>query len=233
MWVTAQEPVRRRFYNVYKPLHHLGFWGFMLMGVAHHWTLFWYFVPGMLLYAVDGVFRLHQMSLSRSGSLARGLEGAAGGAAGVVAKPPRVSGVNAEVLKVDVCPSETMCSLLLAAPEFGAAPAGIVWLNVPAVSMTQWHAFDYTASEVTVAADGRVWNGFTAEKSDGKGERKVALSVHIKAYSRYGPFVTCTMAWLLIERLLQLCRVAFQGCGGVSVGLTLCHVFSNTPCSSD
>jgi hypothetical protein len=92
--------------------------------------------------------------------------------------------VNAEVLKVDVCPSETMCSLLLATPEFGAAPAGIVWLNVPAVSMTQWHAFDYTASEVTVCTDGRVCNGFTADKGDVKGERKVALSVHIKAYSR-------------------------------------------------
>lgn len=84
LWITSQEPVRRRFYNIYKPLHHIGFWGFMLMGVAHKWSLFWYFVPGMLLYAVDGVFRLYQLSAGRSGSLARGLDDAAGaaGAAG-------------------------------------------------------------------------------------------------------------------------------------------------------
>jgi DMSO/TMAO reductase YedYZ heme-binding membrane subunit len=80
LWITSQEPVRRRFYNIYKPLHHIGFWGFMLMGVAHKWSLFWYFVPGMLLYAVDGVFRLYQVSAGRSGSLARGLDDAAGAA---------------------------------------------------------------------------------------------------------------------------------------------------------
>lgn len=175
LWITSQEPVRRRFYSAYKILHHVGFWGFMIMGCAHKWTLFWYFVPGMLMYAVDGVFRLHQMAAGRSGSLAPQAPADA---------KPGLSGVNAEVLKVDICPSQTLCSLLLAAPDFGAARAGIVWLNVPKVSLTQWHAFDYTASEVTVSADGRVCNGLTADKAAVAGERKVALSVHIKAYSR-------------------------------------------------
>lgn len=182
LWITSQEFVRRRFYHVYKPLHHIAFWGFMLMGCAHTWALFWYFVPGMLLYAVDGVFRLHQVFAGRSGSLA---QQAPGDASGGAAAKPGLSGVNAEVLKVELCPSETMCSLLLAAPEFGAAPAGIVWLNVPSVSLSGWHAFDYTASDVTVSADGRVCNGFTTDKAGTKSERKVALSVHIKAYSRY------------------------------------------------
>jgi hypothetical protein len=179
LWITSQEPVRRRFYYIYKPLHHIGFWGFMLMGVAHKWSLFWYFVPGMLLYAVDAVFRLHQLSSGRSGSLTTGpaREGAAA--------KTRVTSVNAEILKADVSPNEMMCSLLLAAPEFGVAPAGIVWLNVPEISVMGWHPFDYTASEVTLTADSRVCNDFTTDKAGVKGDRKVALSVHIKACSRY------------------------------------------------
>lgn len=184
LWATSQERVRRWSYALYKPLHHIGFWGFLLMGCAHHWALFWYFVPGMLLYAVDGVFRLHQAFAGRSGELttttikrsqlASSTQPAAG-----------CSGVNTEVLAADVDPARSMCSLLLAAPEFGAAPAGIVWLNVPAISLTQWHAFDYTGSTVAVSADGEVCNGYNSGKGNGGGSRQVtALSVHIKAYSR-------------------------------------------------
>lgn len=189
LWITSQEFFRRRAYGVYKTLHHVGFWGFMVMGCAHTWSLFWYFVPGMLLYAVDGVLRLHQAAVGQPGSLLTSghKEAAAAGAGAASGKPVGSGGVNAQVLQVDVAADASMCSVLLAAPEFGVAPAGIVWLNVPAVSSTAWHAFDYTGSEVTVLEDGRVVGGFS-----GKGMRKVALSVHIKAYNRCATAV----AWL-------------------------------------
>lgn len=189
LWVSAQGPVRRRFYSSFTLLHHVGFWGFIVMGCAHTWWLFWYFVPGMLLYAVDGVFRLYQATIGRGGSLSTGQQQAAAeccvdGAAAAARPKPGLAGVNAEVLQVDVAADATMCSLLLAAPEFGVAPAGIVWLCVPAVSLTEWHAYTYTGSQVTVTGEGRIANGFTAPPGDAEGQRKVALSVHIKAYSR-------------------------------------------------
>jgi hypothetical protein len=175
LWGTSQEPVRRWWYSLYKALHHFGFWGFMLMGVAHHWALVWYFVPGMLLYAVDGVFRLHQMSVGRSGIL-KGPKSS---------EPnPGACGVNTEVARVEVDRAGTMCSLLLSAPEFGAAPAGIIWLNVPQISLTEWHAFDYTASQVTVGANGQVGCASGGSKGMTAGQVKTVLSVHIKAYSR-------------------------------------------------
>lgn len=157
LWLSSQAFVRQRWYSVYKALHHLGFWGFMVAGVAHHWSLFWYFVPGMILYAIDGVFRLHQTFAGPSG--------------------------NAELLNVDVNPSATMCTLLLSAPGFEAAPAGIVWLNVPSLSWLSWHPFDCTASEVDVGVDGRVSNAYNCRKGDVEGQRRTALAVHIKAYS--------------------------------------------------
>jgi hypothetical protein len=185
LWVTSQGPVRRWSFRVYKAAHFLGFWGFMILGVAHHWSLVWYFVPGMLLYAVDGVFRLHQMFAGRSGSLAPAGSPVATAAAAAASAG---AGINAEVLRADVDAAGTMCSLLLSAPEFGAAPAGIVWLNVPSLSLTEWHPFDYTASEVAVV-DGRACNAFSSGSSGSKGvaegRRATAMSVHIKAYSRW------------------------------------------------
>jgi len=173
---TSQEPVRRWWYTLYKVLHHIGFWGFLLVGCMHHWGMFWYFVPGLLLYAVDGVFRLHQTFTGRSGNLSMDSQ--------ATAPAPGCTGTNTEVLRVDVDPAKTMCSLLLAAPEFGAAPAGIVWLNVPAISPVEWHAFDYTASQVTMSPDSTVSNGHSGGKGGSVGKQGTALSVHIKAYSR-------------------------------------------------
>lgn len=63
LWLSSLEVARRGAYDVFYKLHHLGFWGFMLFGCMHYWQLFWYFVPGLLLYAVDGVYRLTQVSL--------------------------------------------------------------------------------------------------------------------------------------------------------------------------
>lgn len=158
LWVSSQACVRHRWYSVYKALHHIGFWGFMVAGVAHHWSLFWYFVPGLVLYAVDGVFRLHQTFVG--------------------------FGANAEVLRAKVNSSATMCTLVLSASGFGAAPAGIVWLNVPSVSWWNWHPFDYTASDVVVGGDGRVSNNaYSCRKDGADGRLTTALAVHIKAYN--------------------------------------------------
>lgn len=176
LWATSQPPVRRAWYNIYKFCHHVGFWGFMLLGVAHHWALFWYFVPGMLLYAVDGVFRLHQMFTGRGGDLA-----SPGGTSGDQGS----SWVNAEVLQVEVDSAGTMCSLLLAAPGFGIAPVGVVWLNVPQLSWVQWHAFDYTACEVSLDEKGRVVKAGAGDKGTAGGRRVTAMAVHIKAYRRW------------------------------------------------
>jgi len=179
LWTTSQERVRRWWYALYKVLHFIGFWGFLLVGCMHHWGLFWSFVPGLLLYAVDGVFRLHQTFAGRSGNLSLGSQ--------ATAPAPGCIGTNTEVLRVDVDPADTMCSLLLAAAEFGAAPAGIVWLNVPAISLIDWHAFDYTASQVSMSPDGTVCNGYSGGKGGAgvsAGQQQTALSVHIKAYSR-------------------------------------------------
>jgi len=187
---ASQEPVRRWWYTLYKVLHHIGFWGFLLAGCMHHWGMFWYFVPGLLLYAVDGVFRLHQIFAGSSGNLSLGSQ--------ATAPAPGCTGINTEVLRVDIDPAKTMCSLLLAAAEFGAAPAGIVWLNVPAISLIEWHAFDYTASQVAMAPDGTVSNGYSGGKGVSAGKQQTALSVHVKAYSR------CVQGPVLCEGALHV-----------------------------
>ncbi len=63
-WLTSLEASRRAQYSwLFYPVHHLGFWAFFLAGVMHYSPMIWYFVPGMLLYAVDGVYRLTQATL--------------------------------------------------------------------------------------------------------------------------------------------------------------------------
>jgi hypothetical protein len=36
----------------------------MFAGCCHYWDMFWYFLPGMVLYGVDGVYRIHQVRLA-------------------------------------------------------------------------------------------------------------------------------------------------------------------------
>jgi len=145
---------RRRSFTLFKNAHHIGFWGFLLAGCAHHWSLFWAFLPGLILYAVDGVFRLHQALLSTGVDLA-----AAGTTASAADGWPPSSRLasHTEVLHIDVDginSSGSTCSLLLAAPQFAAAPSGTVWINVPAMSLTAWKPFDYTALQVEAAGGG-------------------------------------------------------------------------------
>jgi hypothetical protein len=235
LWATSQEVVRRRAYLVFKPLHHIGFWGFMLLGVAHHWVMFWVrgscvvacvcgcvcvcvfvhaahaavccralpwwalgvmhvrclarsalhappllpvpvraqvFVPGMLLYAVDGVFRLHQMFFTRAVD-ARTSTVAGGGGAAAAQRAARGASIIAatELLVAEADAARTMCSLLVSVPSgFGASPVGCAWINVPALSATQWHPFDCTGVRVAAA--------------DGSSGPRMALQFNIKAYDR-------------------------------------------------
>eukprot|EP00775_Hariotina_reticulata_P001549 gene1549-1888_t len=60
LWITASDVVRRKWYGVFKAMHHIGFWGFLVFGCCHNWALIWNFIPGLMLYAVDAVFRIHQ-----------------------------------------------------------------------------------------------------------------------------------------------------------------------------
>lgn len=75
-----------------------GFWLFMFAGCCHYWDMFWYFLPGMVLYGVDGVYRIHQ-GLGLSGSSSSS------------------SGGCVQVLEAVASPGGTTCSLLLAAPR--------------------------------------------------------------------------------------------------------------------
>lgn len=114
------------------------------------------------------------MFAGRSGDLS-GVAAASGStpafARGSGGKSTTSDSANVEVLRVDVCPAGKIVSLLLATPGFGVARAGTVWLNCPAVSVTQWHPFDYTA--------------FSCGDDDAAAHQQTVLSVHIKAYNRY------------------------------------------------
>ena len=72
----------------------------MFAGCCHYWEMFWYFLPGLVLYGVDGVYRLHQ-GLGLWGSSSS----SSSSSSGVV------------VVEALVSPGHTTCSLLLATPR--------------------------------------------------------------------------------------------------------------------
>lgn len=120
LWVTAVGFSRRTNYAVFKTIHHIGFWGFMVCGCCHKFDLIWYFLPGMMLYGIDGVYRLHQAVLERA------------------------AGSTVQVLHASVSSGGSLCSLVLSAPHLGAAASGFLWLYVPTLSW-HYHPFEYIA----------------------------------------------------------------------------------------
>jgi len=66
LWIASSDVVRRRWYGTFKAMHHVGFWGFLVFGCCHNWALIWNFLPGLMLYVVDGVFRTHQAVFASS-----------------------------------------------------------------------------------------------------------------------------------------------------------------------
>jgi hypothetical protein len=79
----------------------------MFAGCCHYWEMFWYFLPGMVLYGVDGVYRIHQ-GLGFWGS------SSSSSSSGCV-----------EVLEAVASPGQTTCSLLLSAPRCVWRGAGV------------------------------------------------------------------------------------------------------------
>ena len=128
LWLTSLEVVRRSNFGVFKAMHHIGFWGFLVCGVCHKWDLIWSFLPGLVMYLLDGVYRLHAVLQLLA---VTACDGAGGGAA--------------RVLHASVSSGGSLCTLVLTSPSFAAAPSGYVWLCVPALSAWQYHPFEYIA----------------------------------------------------------------------------------------
>lgn len=116
LWLTSLNAVKRRSYDLFYKVHHLGFWGFMLCGCMHFWSMFWYFLPGLLLYAVDAVYRVVQA----------------------------ISPVK-QLVKVKSMKGGKVCSIVVDAAPYGLASSGFVWINCPQVCRSQWHPFEYIA----------------------------------------------------------------------------------------
>lgn len=116
LWISSLEFARRTNYDVFYKLHHVGFWGFMLFGCMHFWNLYWYFLPGLLLYAVDAAHRLLHVGQNR-----------------------------AEILQADATSDDRVATLLLRSPAWATAATGYIWLHAPDISRTQWHPFEYVA----------------------------------------------------------------------------------------
>lgn len=154
LWLTSLEAVRRANYAVFKTVHHVGFWGFLVFGVCHKWDLIWAFMPGLVLYGADAAYRVHQALLRPVFAVNDGGGGACG--------------TGPHVLHASVAPGGGLCTLVLACPEFAAGVSGLVWLSVPALSW-QYHPFEYVAVP---------W------PHDGAGSCSTGLLLHIKAYNR-------------------------------------------------
>jgi DMSO/TMAO reductase YedYZ heme-binding membrane subunit len=67
LWLTSLEAARRSSYDLFYKMHHIGFWGFLLFGCCHYWAMMWYFLPGLLLYGIDAVYRVWQATVERGG----------------------------------------------------------------------------------------------------------------------------------------------------------------------
>ena len=138
LWLSSLEAVRRANFEVFKAMHHVGFWGFMVCGVCHKWDVIWSFLPGLLLYLLDGVYRLHQ----------------------AVPQPACAgTGSAARVLHGSVSPGGSLCTLVLESPGFAAAASGYLWLCVPALSPWQYHPFEYVAAPSGAVRSGAAATG--------------------------------------------------------------------------
>jgi hypothetical protein len=118
MWVASAQAVCRKAYEVFKALHHVGFYAFLVLGCCHYWRMIWWCLPGLVLYILEGAMRIWQSSSSS----------------------------NVRVLQAFPSPDGQLCSLVLLAPDYAVASSGIVWLSAPGVSwFGSWHPFDYIA----------------------------------------------------------------------------------------
>jgi hypothetical protein len=118
LWIACLPSIRRGAYEVFKALHHVGFYGMLVLGFCHYWRMFWWFLPGLVLYFSECAMRLLQAGCSS----------------------------NVCVLHASAAHDQKLCSLVLSAPNHAVASSGIVWLSSPGVSwIGSWHPFDYIA----------------------------------------------------------------------------------------
>lgn len=201
LWLSALDVVRRRSYTVFKTMHHIGFWGFLVFGCCHYWGLVWNFLPGLMLYAVDAVYRLHQFALGVHGSEKSNSQSTAVDQPAASDSPHSRSSNSqfklshfaesnnsssvVRILHADVSPDGSMCSLILHIPQFAAAANGFIWLCVPDINWFAYHPFTYVAVPWQV---GRVHNAASAATTVSAGEclsSVTAVVLHIKGYNRW------------------------------------------------
>ncbi|GBF98331.1 ferric reductase [Raphidocelis subcapitata] len=156
LWTTSFEAVRRASYGLFYAAHHIGFWGFALAGLMHVQSMVWYFVPGLIFYAIDGAYRVTQ-AIGRPATV---LQAAAPG------------GEQASV-----------ASLLIAAPPYAVAPSGFVWLQAPEISRLEWHPFEYTLHPIPKPDPNSNSNSEPDSNSDSN--EGAAMLIHAKAYDRW------------------------------------------------
>eukprot|EP00878_Enallax_costatus_P035480 GHUV01039590.1.p1 GENE.GHUV01039590.1~~GHUV01039590.1.p1 ORF type:complete len:218 (-),score=57.08 GHUV01039590.1:29-682(-) len=199
LWLSALEFVRRRSYTVFKTMHHIGFWGFLVFGCCHYWGLVWYFLPGLMLYAVDGVYRLHQLALgSSTGTSVYSSAQPSGQVKSLDQQTPRGSRHRqldvcnsitsaVQIRHADVSSDGTMCSLVLHISHFAAALNGFVWLCVPEISWFAYHPYTYVAVpwQLDVADNTSAGTAGTTAPAGGSLKSVTAVVVHIKAYNRW------------------------------------------------
>jgi hypothetical protein len=88
-----------------------------------------------MLYGVDAVYRLQQSLWESSSSKGLGFSTGRGHKT-----PGFNAGASVEVLEAVASPGGSMVSLLLAAPRYGVAPTGFVWLSIPEINRRlDWH----------------------------------------------------------------------------------------------
>eukprot|EP00879_Flechtneria_rotunda_P005830 GHRR01006134.1.p1 GENE.GHRR01006134.1~~GHRR01006134.1.p1 ORF type:complete len:902 (+),score=349.32 GHRR01006134.1:184-2889(+) len=157
LWLSSLEVARRASYEVFYKLHHLGFWIFMFAGCCHYWGMFWYFLPGLVLYGVDGVYRIQQALWERSSNTS---------STSSSSDRHNEKGGSIKILEAQASPAGSMCWFLLSSNRYATSPTGFVWLCVPKISWHSWHPFEYIA----------------VPDSNGSG---AAVLIHIKAYDRW------------------------------------------------
>jgi hypothetical protein len=98
MWIACVDAIRRRAYTIFKVLHHVGFYGFVVLGCCHYWRMFWWCLPGLTLNMLEGAMRLLQTAAVKN---------------------------NMRILHAAVAGDKQMVTLVVAAPDYAVASSGI------------------------------------------------------------------------------------------------------------
>jgi hypothetical protein len=171
MWVACAHAIRRQAYAVFKALHHVGLYGFLVLGCCHYWRMIWWCLPGLVLYFLEVAMRLWQACSSNS---------------------------YVRVLHAFASADHKLCSLVLSAPDYAVASSGIVWLHAPDMGwFSTWHPFDYVAvpwlagKQYQIDSGSHDWSQpHHAERSSKQHE--TAILINMKAFDGWTKeFIAC------------------------------------------